>query len=688
MRAELAAGTYYIKVSPSDRSAVSYFLRRHVDNSYRNLVTQCEVLGRGEGVSDALAGCQWHLDNRGQRGARRGEDANVAAAHRAGHLGEGVHVAVVDTGINLDHDDLSANTDASRSVAYCGSSTAPFSSGSDHGTAVAGVIAARDNAIGMRGVAPRATLHNRRLLGVGCDVADGSVADALTHSMASVCVSSNSWGHSNRPGATPAPLLFDLAIGQGITAGCDGKGIVYVWSGGNGHGVGDDANLDELVNHYGGMAVCAVNASGGKSNYSETGASLWVCGPSNVSGRSAHPGIATLTNHHRYRLDFGGTSASAPVVAGVAALVRAANPDLTWRDVKLVLAASARRNDRGDSRWHQGAAKYGEPGERYWYNRRYGFGVVDASAAVELAEEWTNLPPILTQTRTSDDAPLQIPDAPGNVSSSVTFDDTIEFVEYVQIDTSFKTPHFRDLRIELVSPSGTEVLVVPEHWSPRNTPLNEPFRFGVTQLLGEPAEGAWTLRVSGKNPAYNYQASLDSWGLTLYGHRVSPTATNADPVFAADPVSLQVAENTASGTAVGEPVAATDVNDGATLTYTLSGAGAASFAIDGTTGQISTSAGLDHEAQATYSVTVSVSDGLDRAGQPDTSVDDSTAVSIEVLDVDEPPVFGGVSRRLDNALPGFLVSLPVRRSDFSDPDGDALTFSLSASPRRRVRGGR
>ena len=44
-----------------------------------------------------------------------------------------------------------------------------------------------------------------------------------------------------------------------------------------------------------------------------------------------------------------------------------------------------------------------------------------------------------------------------------------------------------------------------------------------------------------------------------------------------------------------------------------------------------------------------------------------------------PPAFGGVAQRLDNALPGFLVSLPMRQSDFSDPDGDPLTFSLSAS---------
>ncbi|MCY3634660.1 MAG: S8 family serine peptidase, partial [bacterium] len=342
VRAELAAGTYYLKIRSEDEWSASYTLMRHIDHHYRNLVTLCEGLERAEGVDDLLGGCQWHLDSRGQRGASVGEDANVAAAHRAGYLGEGVHVAVVDTGIDLGHDDLSANTDPTRSRAYCGSDTAPHSSGFNHGTAVAGVVAARDNQIGMRGVAPRATLHNRRLLGDGCEVTAENVADAMTASMADICVNTNSWGWYDGVSASPSALLFDLAIDRGVTAGCGGKGISYVWSAGNGHRFGDDSNLSEYTNHYGVMSVCAVNAHGLRSVYSEHGANLWVCGPSNDRGDGI-PGVATTTNHDRYRTDFGGTSAAAPIVAGVAALVRGANSELTWRDVKLILAGSARQ---------------------------------------------------------------------------------------------------------------------------------------------------------------------------------------------------------------------------------------------------------------------------------------------------------------------------------------------------------
>ncbi|MDE0437324.1 MAG: S8 family serine peptidase [bacterium] len=881
VRAALSRGTYYLKTTTHSQSGVTYVMTRRIDHEYRDVVTQCRASGRSEGVDDALAGCQWHLDNRGQRGGSRGEDANVVAAHLAGYLGEGVHVAVVDTGIDLSHPDLVGNTDPSRSHVYCGSDTAAFRPASDHGTAVAGLVAARDNTIGMRGVAPRAMLHNRRLVDSGCDVTGENIADALTRDMERVCVNTNSWGYRDGSWATPAPLLFDLAVNEGIADGCGGKGIVYVWSAGNGHIERDDSNLSELANYYGVMAVGAVNAKGARSNYSETGTNLWVSAPSNVRAWNAYlrtfPGIATLTTRDRYRKDFGGTSAAAPIVAGVAALVRAANSDLTWRDVKLILAESARRNDRGGWGWFRGAATYGDPSQRYWYNRQYGFGVVDAKAAVDLAETWTNLPPMITQTQTSDEEPFQIPDRPEVISKSVTFDDTIEFVEFVQLDTSFKTSHLRDLRIELISPSGTEVLVVAEldggPWS--HPALNEPFRFGVARLLGEPAQGTWTLRVTGKKP--DRQASLDGWGITLYGHRVRPASVkvksvdhaadgeltvawgapahagaspvsgyelryitaaaadradtrwtvvkvpggadavshtltgleavphdvqvralnstsagvwsaamsgtprsgpNVDPAFAADSASLQVAENTASGAAVGEPVAAEDADADATLTYTLGGADASVFAIDRASGQISTSAAFDFEAPAdsdgdnVYELSVSVSDGLDARWQPDASVDDSVAVSIEVVDVDEPlvlagglcdaevadwasgewecvfeatdpeglavawslsgadaalfridagvlslaeasdagsvyevtvetaagghtvsvevslaviavnraPVFGGeAAQRLDNALPAFIVSLPVSKADFSDPDGDELTFTLSAS---------
>ena len=699
--------------------------------SSSSVTTSCRSLDRSDGVSDELSGCQWHLDNRAQRGGTRGEDANVAAAHAAGYLGEGVQVAVVDAGFDLNHKDLAGNTDSIHTHSYCKSSTAPFHPLDHHGTSVAGVLAARDNEIGMRGVAPRADLHNRRLL---CGpVRNVEIADALTREMASICVSNNSWGYLDRVGVAPVSFAVDLAMNQGLSAGCGGKGIFYVWSAGNGGLVRDDANISELSNYYGVTAVGAVNASGVKSAYSESGANLWVSGPSNDSWWLRQPGMATLANYDSYRVDFGGTSAAVPVVAGVAALVRAANPELTWRDVKLILAASARQNHSDDSSWREGAVKFGETEERYHHSRKYGFGVVDAHAAVELAETWTNVPSMVTETRVSAEDAFQIPSPGQSISRSVKFGGAIEFVEFAHVNTEFRTSRFRDLRVELISPSGTEVLVVPAAPSTSGTtPLNSFFRFGVAGLLGEPAEGAWTLKIT--NMGSTRPGSLENWSIRLFGHgtkTVTPTLTdvvvngytltatwtpqehagagevigfdlqyagperrwitmgvpggadarshtfevaepgrhdlkvrakeggdfsggwsavmsvtvpNTDPVFAADAMSIEVTENSAAGSAVGKPVRARDRDKGAVLRYSLSGADAAGFAIDGATGQISTSSLFDFEAPAdkdgdgVYELSVSVSDGLDGDGRPDASVDDSVAVSVEVMNVDEPSV--------------------------------------------------
>ena len=104
--------------------------------------------------------------------------------------------------------------------------------------------------------------------------------------------------------------------------------------------------------------------------------------------------------------------------------------------------------------------------------------------------------------------------------------------------------------------------------------------------------------------------------------------SNNAPVFPSGTITRSVAENTASGQNVGAPVAATDTDTGDTLTYSLEGTDSGSFTIVSTSGQIRTSAALDHETKSSYSVTVKVNDG---------TVNATKAVTIRVTDVAEPP---------------------------------------------------
>ena len=107
------------------------------------------------------------------------------------------------------------------------------------------------------------------------------------------------------------------------------------------------------------------------------------------------------------------------------------------------------------------------------------------------------------------------------------------------------------------------------------------------------------------------------------------TAANSVPTFSPSTSTRTVAENTASGTNLGGSVTASDSDTGDTLTYSLGGTDEDSFAVVASSGQLRTSAALDHESKASYSVTVRVDDG--DGGTADASV------TISVTDVDEPP---------------------------------------------------
>ena len=258
-------------------------------------------------------------------------------------------------------------------------------------------------------------------------------------------------------------------------------------------------------------AVCAVNDQDTRSDYSEKGANLWVCAPSSGDSDQGHRGIVTTENSDRYRDDFTGTSAATPIVSGVAALLRQANSDLTWRDLKLILAASARKNDAANPGWAEGARKYGSgsAADRYHFNHEYGFGVVDAKAAVDLARGWTNVP-TLESVSASSEAAVTIPppsgSAPQTVTTTLTLNTGIRFTEFVEINTDFDHTSFRDMEIELVSPSGAvSKLAVPfntRHYEatyvlPDGTTFDGTFLYLWTENSVSARPGTWARTPTG-----------------------------------------------------------------------------------------------------------------------------------------------------------------------------------------------
>ena len=527
-------GTYYVKVSAGYRSPAPYTVIVLDDPRYTAFVAGCtaETAGlTGPPVGDDLYACQWHLKNRQENG----KDINVEPVWEEGITGEGVNVVVVDDGIDQYHEDLAPNIDASLNHDYTDLGDI-YHPKEHHGTAVAGVIAARDNEVGVRGVAPRATIYGYNFL-VGQYIlgqSDFVLANSMTRNRIVTAVSNNSWGPGVDHGWGAVPTYWELAVEQGVREGYDGKGTFYAFAAGNSALDGADVNLNELANFYAVTGVCAVNDRDRRSDYSDWGAPLWVCAPSN-DARGSYRGIVTTENSDRYhRYTFGGTSAASPIVAGVAALMRDTNPDLTWRDLKLILAASARKNDPGSPGWEDGALQYGSTTERYHFNHEYGFGMVDAKAAVDLAKGWTIVPPLETVETTSGDLSAGIPDLPSSGASTtmthtVNVNTGIEFVEFVEVRASFAHPSLRDLEIELVSPSGKTSKLLRYYDSDDLIPLNSEVRLGASKHLGENPNGLWMLRVADKI-GNDLSGILESWTIKVYGHRLTPAAPTVDLV--------------------------------------------------------------------------------------------------------------------------------------------------------------
>jgi len=511
---------------------------------------------------DPLWPLQWHLLNNGQSGGQLGVDVNVQPVWEsctdASCRGEQVLVAVVDDGLEIRHPDLWPNIKAGASYNFLNESTdpTPRSPSRSHGTAVAGLLAARDlNAEGGRGVAPRAQLAGYNLLE---SPSASNRAKAMFPKTAAIWVSTNSWGPVDKTGTMqPSDWAWREAIRTGLDEGRNGLGIIYTWAAGNGHEdrikLGqsfqlDNSNYDGYANHYGVIAVGAIDHNGQRASYSEKGANLWLvapggaasCGPgtlvttdlSGAAGLNDGNDSQDLVGMPDYSRCMNGTSAATPLVAGVVALMLQANPQLSWRDVRIILARTARKNHPEDSDWTDNHGDY-----RYHINHNYGFGLVDAAAAVELAKTWQALPP-RQKISYSQQVERAIPNHDGSSlkDSILVSGSGIESIEWVDVVFHSNHDYAGDLDITLTSPAGTESWLAERHLcdtvkqGDQLIPLctaaitkddgSWRWRFGSARHLGETADGQWTLEVhdSASREKLPGTGSWLSWKLILHGH--------------------------------------------------------------------------------------------------------------------------------------------------------------------------
>jgi subtilisin-like proprotein convertase family protein len=468
--------------------------------------------------NDPLFSNQWHLQNTGQGGGTPGEDVNIVSVWDTYRGSTDEVIAVVDDGLEIGHEDLSSNVLSTYCWDYVGSDSDP--TGGEHGTSVAGVAAARGwNSLGVTGAAPTGGLVGYRLLGAETDANE---ADALTRNKNIVDIYSNSWGPYDDGQRLEGPGLLTInALIDGVTTGRGGRGNIYVWAGGNGYD-SDNSNYDGYANSRYTIAVAASTNEGERASYSEKGANVFVNAPSSggtlgitTTDRTGSLGYST----GNYTSSFGGTSSATPLVSGIIALMLEANPDLTWRDVQHILITTAEKNDPTDADWTTNGADYP-------VNHKFGFGRIDAQAAINAALSWTSAGSETTTTVTSNPN-LAIPDNNSTgVSATIEITQNLS-VEYVDVFfTAANHTRWGDLRIELLSPDGATSILAEKHSSGSTYAYNN-WRFGTVRHFGESCIGTWTLTV--KDLAASNTGTFQSWGLKVYGTPINDTTPPASP---------------------------------------------------------------------------------------------------------------------------------------------------------------
>jgi subtilisin-like proprotein convertase family protein len=440
---------------------------------------------------------QWHLKNTGQGGGLVGFDANVETAWD-NYLGDGVVVGVVDDGVAPTHPDLSPTYRADLSWDWVGGDADP--SGGSHGVSVAGVSSAKgNNAVGVSGSAPNSQHAGLKLLGA---TSDPNVAAALTWKKHDISLYNNSWGPSDSGtvlgGAGP---LAAAAMQDAAFTGRNGLGNIFVWACGNG-GNNDDVNADSYANSRFTVAVGAMTNTGVRSSYSERGASLLVGAHSN----GGTLGITTTSGTSGYTSSFGGTSSASPLAAGVIALMLDANPNLTWRDVQHILVHSAEKVNPADTDWQVNGAGHD-------INHKYGYGGIDAAAAVALSQTWTNVAPEITATTGTVNVNQAIPNNDTNgISHSVVVGEAIK-LETVEIVFNATHTARGQLQVHLTSPSGTQAVLINERPDTGDNFSN--WVFTSKRSWDEISQGTWTIRVI--DDSGTDVGTFNSYKLNFYG---------------------------------------------------------------------------------------------------------------------------------------------------------------------------
>ena len=501
------------------------------------------------GILDGLDGdpffkYQWHLRSEGTVVSNTnniatiiGNDLDILEVYHY-QLGNGSStiIQVVDTGVELIHEDLPIDLTRSLNAVTGGndptstqpvSKTDPYSPfGVGHGTAVAGIIAARaNNGTGVRGVVPNAVIAGSNWLEEQ-SLYELERAWYSAPNADEILVSNNSWGTYFLKDTS-----FEDIIKLSVEQLRGGKGRVFTVAAGNDRKTFGNANLSYVANNRYSIAVASLDYNNTFSSYSNPGSNILVSG---YGGERYYesPTIATtlLTGKSYYEAELGttrgaitfdedseksytfsmnGTSSATPMVSGAIALVLESCPNLTWRDVRWLLSYTSRRIDENNEKWIKNSAGR-------IHNINYGYGLVDADAMIQecRSKYYENLSVEKSGVVSINNLNTDIPDTKIGVQLTIDFLDAF-VVEWVELTFDSDHPYAGDLEIVLVSPSGTRTQIITPNELRSNT-YSGGFRFSSAAFMGENSNGRWTIEVI--DQLESDSGKINSVQLKMYGH--------------------------------------------------------------------------------------------------------------------------------------------------------------------------
>ncbi|MBD2019713.1 S8 family serine peptidase [Leptolyngbya sp. FACHB-36] len=527
--------------------------RSEVLTAEPNVIIRTQPLYRPR---DPLYPKQWHLNHGGGAQLAAGSHVFAEAAWDITKGSRSIVVAIMDDSIDLNHPDFQGvgKIVAPRDFKENDFLPMPGDPDDNHGTSCAGVAVAEENGIGAVGVAPGCALMPIRTTGY---LDDESIEQLFGWAVQKgAAVISCSWG----PSAVYFPLSLRqrAALTQAATKGRNGRGCVILFAAGNANRPtngtvtergwannllsGPTAWLGGFTVHPDVITVSACTSLNKKAAYSNWGAEVSVCAPSNnappgvgLQGaggyvftppevKGALPGLGIVTtdrvnsagyDRSNFTDSFGGTSSACPLVAGVAALVLSANSNLTAPEVKQILQQTADKivDSTPDPQFGFRKGTYEAGGRSDWF----GYGKVNAVKAVQAAIQRQT--PAMSASRRLEQqntTSAAIPDADlQGVTSAIQITDT-GLLRDIQVSVAIDHSFLGDVEISLISPTAQTVLLQSRTLG-RRSELQVTYTLQTTPLLrkflNQSVQGRWQLRVV--DYAQGDTGTLNRWQLSL-----------------------------------------------------------------------------------------------------------------------------------------------------------------------------